>query len=303
MPCSTRKVISEMFFSVFHKTRYEFNIPVFLEPHLLRFCPRSDSSQKLLSFRLAIEPQPAGFSDITDAEGNIARSAWFEGTTSYLEICMECEVQTLRQNPFDYILDHPPFQTHPFHYPEELVPALRSCLDATGISGSEKVRNLTSVLLEKSSGDVFGFLNGLNIYLYENWKVVDREEGFPLPPDVTLQQREVSCRDLALLFLAVCRNGGIASRFVSGYQEGDPDTENRQLHAWAEVYIPGGGWRGYDPTHGLTVADRHIALAASHLPQGASPCTGTFRGTGARAFITFAIDILTGSQKLEPAST
>jgi transglutaminase-like putative cysteine protease len=296
-------VISEMFFSVFHKTRYEFNIPVFLEPHLLRFCPRSDSSQKLLSFRLAIEPQPAGFSDITDAEGNIARSAWFEGTTSYLEICMECEVQTLRQNPFDYILDHPPFQTHPFHYPEELVPVLRSCLDATGISGSEKVRNLTSVLLEKSSGDVFGFLNGLNIYLYENWKVVDREEGFPLPPDVTLQQREVSCRDLALLFLAVCRNGGIASRFVSGYQEGDPDTENRQLHAWAEVYIPGGGWRGYDPTHGLTVANRHIALAASHLPQGASPCTGTFRGTGARASITFAINILTGSQKLAPAST
>ena len=292
-----------MFFSVFHKTRYEFNIPVFLEPHLLRFCPRSDSSQKLLSFRLAIEPQPAGFSDITDAEGNIARSAWFEGTTSYLEICMECEVQTLRQNPFDYILDHPPFQTHPFHYPEELVPVLRSCLDATGISGSEKVRNLTSVLLEKSSGDVFGFLNGLNIYLYENWKVVDREEGFPLPPDVTLQQREVSCRDLALLFLAVCRNGGIASRFVSGYQEGDPDTENRQLHAWAEVYIPGGGWRGYDPTHGLTVADRHIALAASHLPQGASPCTGTFRGTGARASIPFAINILTGSQKLAPAST
>ena len=280
-----------MFFSVFHKTRYEFNIPVFLEPHLLRFCPRSDSSQKLLSFRLAIEPQPAGFSDITDAEGNIARSAWFEGTTSYLEICMECEVQTLRENPVDYILDRPPFQTHPFHYPEELVPALRSCLDATGISGSEKVRNLTSVLLEKSSGDVFGFLNGLNIYLYENWKVVDREEGFPLPPDVTLQQREVSCRDLALLFLAVCRNGGIASRFVSGYQEGDPDTENRQLHAWAEVYIPGGGWRGYDPTHGLTVADRHIALAASHLPQGASPCTGTFRGTGAQASMTFAINI------------
>lgn len=292
-----------MLFTISHKTRYEFNTPVFLEPHLLRFCPRTDSGQRLLSFHLQIDPQPAGFSDITDVEGNIAKWAWFNGTTQHLDIGMECEVQTLRQNPFDFLLTSPSFQTFPFQYPEELLSALRSCLDTTGIIGSEKVRNLTSVLLEKSGNDVFGFLNGLNIYLYENWQVVDREEGQPLPPDVTLQQKEVSCRDLALLFLAVCRNGGIASRFVSGYQEGDPDTGNRQLHAWTEVYFPGGGWRGYDPTHGLIVADRHIALAASHLPRGASPCTGTFRGTGAQASMTFSINIQARSPNQDSTTT
>lgn len=286
-----------MFFSISHQTRYEFSVPVFLEPHLLRLCPRSDSGQKLLSYHLDIDPLPAGFSDITDVEGNIARWIWFNDTTQHLEIRSKSMVQTLRENPFDYILSTPSFETHPFQYPEEIVPSLQPCLERKGSPENEKVRALTSALLDKSGGEVFGFLNGLNIYLYENWQVVDREEGPPLPPDVTLQEKEVSCRDLALLFMAVCRQGGIASRFVSGYQEGDPDTENRQLHAWAEVYIPGGGWRGYDPTHGLTVADRHITLAASHLPQHASPCTGTFRGTGAQSSMTFTILLQAQSQQ------
>ena len=208
---------------------------------------------------------------------------------------MVSEVQTLRENPFDYILTSPSFQTYPFQYPKELMPSLHAYLDIGDGPGRVSVRNFASELLEKSSGDIFGFLSGLNSFLYKNWQVIDREEGHPFPPEVTLAQKEVSCRDLALLFMAVCRNCGIASRFVSGYQEGDPDTENRQLHAWVEVYIPGGGWRGYDPTHGLVVSDRHIALAASHLSQGASPCTGTFRGTGAQTSMTFTIKLNMGS--------
>lgn len=285
-----------MFFSISHQTNYQFTLPVFLEPHLLRFQPRTDSSQKLLSFSLEIDPQPAGFADITDVEGNIARWIWFNDTTQSLEIRTKSTVHTFRENPYDYILTSPSFQAHPFHYPEELVASLHAFLDPPGLLRGEALQNLTSTLFEKCGDDIFGFLNQLNNYLYENWLVVVREEGPPLSPEATLQQKEVSCRDLALLFMAVCRNAGIASRFVSGYQEGDPDTENRQLHAWAEIYIPGGGWRGYDPTHGLTVADRHIALAASSLPQNASPCLGSFRGTEARAAMTFAIDIRAGQQ-------
>jgi len=288
-----------MLFSISHQTRYRFNVPVFLEPHLLRLCPRADSSQKLLLFHLEIDPQPAGFSDITDSEGNIARWAWFNEKTPYLDIRAQSEVQTLRLNPYDYILSAPSFQNYPFLYPGEIVPPLRACLDPGDASGGEAVQNLTSELLENSGGDVFSFLNGLTAYLYENWQMVEREEGSPFPPDVTLQQKEVTCRDLALLFMAVCRNAGLACRFVSGYQEGDPDSKKWQLHAWAEVYIPGGGWRGYDPTHGLTVADRHIALAASYLPKGASPCNGTFRGTGAQASISYIIKINAESENRE----
>ena len=283
-----------MFFSVFHQTHYQFNGPVFLEPHLLRLCPRSDSGQKLLSFQLKLDPQPAGFSDITDAEGNIARWVWFDGTTQHLDIKAESTIQTERLNPYDYILASPSFQTHPFQYPLELVPALNVFLDPKGSLGGEKVRNLASTLLKGAQGDLFSFLNSLTANLYEHWQVADREEGDPFPPEQTLQKKEVSCRDLALLFMAVCRAVGIASRFVSGYQEGSPDTGNWELHAWAEVYIPGGGWRGYDPTQGLVVADRHIVLAASHQPQGASPCTGTFRGTGTQASMSYTIHIKAG---------
>ncbi|MFH1216319.1 MAG: transglutaminase family protein [Pseudomonadota bacterium] len=280
-----------MLFSISHQTRYKFSGPVFLEPHLLKLHPRSDSWQKLLSLHIRIDPQPSGFSDITDVEGNIARWVWFDEMTESLDISVESEVRTFRDNPYDYILASPSFQTHPFQYPEELVPSLHAYLDQDCFQGGVGIRNLTTLILEKSRGDIFSFLNELNAHLYTNWQVTVREEGDPLPPDATLRQKEVSCRDLALLFIAVCRNAGIAGRFVSGYQEGDPDSEDWQLHAWCEVFIPGGGWRGYDPTHGLAVADRHIALAASHLPPGASPCTGTFRGTGARVAMTFSINI------------
>jgi transglutaminase-like putative cysteine protease len=284
-----------MFYSITHQTRYTFSRPVFLEPHLLRFCPRSDSGQRLISYHLTLDPQPAGFSDITDAEGNTARWAWFNETTQFLDIRMESEVRTLRENPFDYIVTAPSFQAFPVQYPAGLIQPLACCLDPKNIPGAEKVGSLASFLLEQSGNDIFSFLNRLNGYLYENWQVIERHEGSPLHPDVTLEQKEVSCRDLALLFVAVCRQNGIASRFVSGYQEGDPDMAKWELHAWAEVYIPGGGWRAYDPAHGLAAADRHITLAASYLPQGASPCTGTFRGTGAHASMTFAINIQRGS--------
>ena len=83
-----------------------------------------------------------------------------------------------------------------------------------------------------------------------------------------------SCRDYAVLFMEVCRAMGIPARFVSGYQEGDTEQESRDLHAWAEVYLPGAGWRGYDPTLGLVVSDRHIPLAASAIPSYASAIEG-----------------------------
>ena len=119
-----------------------------------------------------------------------------------------------------------------------------------------------------------------------------RDHGAPLPPSITFQKKRGACRDLVLLFMAVCRRFGLASRFVSGYQEGDPDMEQRHLHAWAEVYIPGGGWRGYDPSHGLVVADRHIALAASYAPEGTAPVKGSFRGTGVSAETNYVISLV-----------
>ena len=114
-------------------------------------------------------------------------------------------------------------------------------------------------LIEKAAGNSLDFLVLLNTAIYENFTVEIRDDGPPLPPVVTMERKQGSCRDFAVLFIAACRSVGLAARFVSGYQEGDPDMVQRHLHAWAEVYIPGAGWRGYDPTHGLAVADKELA--------------------------------------------
>ena len=103
--------------------------------------------------------------------------------------------------------------------------------------------------------------------------------------------RTGACRDLTVLFMECCRSLGLAARFVSGYQEGDKGTDRRYMHAWAEVYLPGGGWRGFDPTHGIAVTDRHVAVASGPTPATAAPISGTFRGTGAIARMEAALRI------------
>ena len=87
-----------------------------------------------------------------------------------------------------------------------------------------------------------------------------------------------ACRDIAMLFLAACRAQGLAGRFVSGYQARSKRPE-RHLHAWPEVYLPGGGWCGFDPTRGLAIADTHVAVAAAPAPAGAMPIEGRFVGS------------------------
>ncbi len=118
-----------------------------------------------------------------------------------------------------------------------------------------------------------------------------REHGAPRPGEDTLARKEGSCRDLTLLFIEACRSLGIAARFVSGYHAGAPDQGPRYLHAWAEVYLPGAGWRGYDPSHGLAVAQQHVAIAAAATPQLAAPVSGKVRGDDFTSSLEAQIDI------------
>jgi transglutaminase-like putative cysteine protease len=118
--------------------------------------------------------------------------------------------------------------------------------------------------------------------------VIHREQGPPWPAERTLRERRGACRDLAVLFNDVCRFVGFPARFVSGYQVDVPEEARPELHAWSEVYLPGAGWRGFDPSQGLAVADRHVPLAASRTPWMASPTSGTYRGT-ARSTLTASV--------------
>lgn len=277
-----------MRYQVRHLTRYRYPEPVFINPHTLRLRPRCDASQHLLEFSLRITPEPAGLTEYIDPEGNPVAEIWFEGRTRELSIASCFKVETRRSNPFDYILTDAGVLSLPVAYSSDLALRLAACRDG---SQDRAVAELAAKAEEEAGGRTPDFLNLLCRNIHRSLEVVFRPEGEPWPPRETLARGCGSCRDLAVLFIASCRARGLAARFVSGYQEGAPDAGRYDLHAWAEVYLPGGGWRGYDPTLGLAVADRHIPVAASMIPSGAAPVTGSFHGAGLGARLDFELDI------------
>lgn len=277
-----------MLYHVTHTITYTYSAPVFLEPHIVHLRPRCDASQNIRSFSMIIEPEPAGIHDYLDAEGNCATCLWFEDKVSSFTVSTSFDVETLCINPFGYLVTDDSFFQLPVSYSKEhslpLSPFLADIDDAAVLEFAREVNH-------QIQGKTIDFLAHLCTTIYNNFTLEIRDKGSPLPPSETIEKKRGACRDLALLYIAACRSVGLASRFVSGYQEGDPDMEHADLHAWAEVYIPGGGWRGYDPTHGLAVADRHIVLAASCTPAGASPVSGTLRGTGVTGDIDYRVTI------------
>lgn len=155
---------------------------------------------------------------------------------------------------------------------------------------------LSLELAREADGKTVDFLMMLTRRLHQMIERVRRLEGPPNPPAETLVQKRGSCRDTTLLFMHVARAQGMAARFVSGYffPAGDDSPDTHELHAWAEVFLPGAGWHGFDPSVGLACADRHAALAASPDPALTIPLVGTYRGK--------AMAKLTATVKIEPAA-
>ncbi|KUG28775.1 protein containing transglutaminase-like domain, putative cysteine protease [hydrocarbon metagenome] len=278
-----------MLFRGEHETSYRYSRPVFLEPHLVRLAPLGIASQRLEAFALEVFPAPAGRCDILDARGNPATRLWFDGLHEALTVHTRFKARTLRANPFDYLLD--PAAAHlPLRFSEceraALWPylAARGC-PACGEVGRELAADCGHVPVE--------FLSRLTDWLYRNVRVEARQEAGVWEPARTLALSRGACRDVTLVFLEVCRQAGLPARYVSGYQAGDADQDQRDLHAWPEVYLPGAGWRGYDPTLGLAVAEAHLALCAAHHHELCMPLAGTFRGTGVTALLSHRIHLET----------
>lgn len=267
-----------MIFRVEHTIEYRYSRDVFLEPHTIRLRPRNDPAQRELSFALTVEPEPMTLTNALDAEGDSVSYAFFGGTTDRLRIRTRLEAETLRANPFDYLFLDDAQRRLPMRYddPNRFEPSVLYPSN----EAMPEVDALVQDAVDASAGDTAGFLSDLVGRIYDNIEVEVRDEGEPHPPAETWARRRGACRDLTVLFNECCRRQGLAARFVSGYQIGDPDAEERHLHAWSEVYLPGGGWRGFDPTHGLAVADEHLALTSAAAPSDAAPTVGRFRGTG-----------------------
>ncbi len=276
-----------------HSTTYKYDRPVALSPHLLRLQPRSGGAQSVQHYEAIVNPLPLHTSSLLDLAGNTITQLRFapDQLLTSLEIITTAQVTTHCTNPFDYLLE-PWAVTFPINYPTSVLSQLQGYFAPLAIA--EPLDPIVYELAIETSQAVDHntslFLTALSQRIYTSCTYQIRETGSPLPAGITWRQKSGSCRDLTVLFIAACRAMGLAARFVSGYTEGEPEAA-KYLHAWAEVYLPGGGWRGFDPTLGLAVADRHIPLAAAALPPEASPLTGSLRQPGILSTMTYTLDI------------
>lgn len=262
-----------MIFTGKHWTHYQFDNPVTLGPHAVRLQPRSGAGQVLRNFLIHVDPVPETTTECLDQEGNILHNFWFLGSTDHLTIRTSFEVETFRDNPFDFVpLEGaclpPRFASGEW---ETFTPALRH-------RSSPNIDSLAHELSAACTGDLVDFAVKANLWINTNIACFPRETGAPFPPDKTLERGNGACRDLAVLLVALCRAVGVPARFVSGYQDVVAANNRHELHAWTEVWLPGGGWRGFDPSQGLAVTNRHIALAASASHSLAAPVIGRFGG-------------------------
>ncbi|MCB0495686.1 MAG: transglutaminase family protein [Cyclobacteriaceae bacterium] len=261
---------------IIHETEYTFTSDVFLEPHYLRFEPQKTPYQSIEEFKLEILPQPAGITNLTDEDGNLVYFCWFDGTTKFLRIKAESITELQPYNPFNFIIHPMDCQKVPFEYPKGICERLKNALAYK--SFSIELTKYTEGILEKSGSQTIDFIVELTRQIHSDFVVESRLEGPPHLPSETFRLKKGSCRDLAWMELAMFRSLGIATRFTSGYYFFDAENPEFELHAWVEVYLPGAGWVGLDPSHGMVTGNSHIKVASSTDFENTMPVTGTVRG-------------------------
>ena len=276
-----------MRFTIQHHTHYRYSQPVRLSPQQLRFHPRDDGAQRVINHQLGINPTPLGRNEHLDLEGNRVTQVWFGEETDYFDIEVTMQVETVRRNAFDFVLE-PEAAALPIDHEHDIICA-RAYLER--IEPDDAVTAFAAELSLAVKGDTLGFLDRLNRQLFAEFSQTHRDTGAPQSPAFTLQSRRGACRDLAVLFVDCCRAEGIAARFASGYQKGDLRSERRHLHAWPEVYLPGAGWRGFDPTHGEAVGETHVTIAAAAHSRDTMPVRGIFSGAGASSTLDYTVKI------------
>ena len=261
-----------------HVTRYGFPSPVRLGPHVLLLRPREGHDLRIASSVLDITPE-AAVTWRRDLYDNVLGVATFEsGAVAALEIESRLEVELYDVMPLDFLVEEHALY-FPFAYrPDEdigLGPYLKPVYpDHAGIA-----HWLEPYRMSPNGTETFSVLDRMNSDIHSRFAYEAREEEGVLAPHETLRRARGSCRDLAALFVESCRRLGIAARFVSGYVHG-PATEagGAATHAWAEVYLPGAGWKGFDPTNAAVVGPDHIPVAVHRDPEAVPPVAGSFTG-------------------------
>ncbi len=274
-----------MRFSVYHETHYRYSSPVTLAAHVLRLTPRADAAV-LRMHQLTIDPAPTLRRDLVDRHGNTLTRLEFASLSEHLRIVSRFDLETSHQPaPVPVPFPRLPWSSCASGAMADYLP---------GGAEDESVQAFAAELASESEWEVLGFLERLNRTLFSRMDRHIRAGGAAQSPAHTLATGRGACRDLTVLFMAACRSLGIAARFVSGYQaHADTPDGRRHLHAWAEVFLPGLGWRGFDPMHGLAVTDGHVALCAAPEQAATMPVEGGFYGDGITSTLDYDVRITT----------
>jgi transglutaminase-like putative cysteine protease len=265
-------------FKILHRTYYNFSAEVQLGPHTLRLRPRGGHDLRIESSNLTITP-PAALRWQRDVEDNSVAIATFETPANQLIIESEVIIQQHNQAPLDFLVAD--YATHyPFAYtPEDrimLAPYMHNHL----LNTPQPLAKWVARLVQPDERiQTYSLLQRLAGRIQQTLSYRIREEPGVQSAKETLACGTGSCRDFATLFMEAARLLGLASRFVSGYLHTPPSPVNYgATHAWAEVYLPGAGWKGFDPTTSEIAGPDHIAVAVARLPESVPPVEGSFVG-------------------------
>lgn len=269
-----------------HKTAYHYDQPVQLSPHVFRLRPAAHSRTPVTAYSLTIKPENHFINWQQDPFGNYLARVVFPEKSRELSIEVDLIAEMTVINPFDFFLEE--YAEHyPFAYPEQLSKELAPYLQ---IRENGVLLDAWLAQIDKSQKAIVDFLVYINQHVNQAVNYSIRMEAGVQTCEETLEKKLGSCRDSGWLLVQALRHMGLAARFVSGYLvqltadikalDGPSGTEVdfTDLHAWAEVYIPGAGWIGLDPTSGLFAGEGHIPLACTADYVSAAPVTGGYTG-------------------------
>jgi transglutaminase-like putative cysteine protease len=274
--------IAAMLLAIEHSTCYRYRRPVRFGPHRLLIRAIESHDVQIRASGLSISPAYR-VRWLHDVFGNSLAIADFSEPASRLEIHSTLTVEQFNTNPFDFVLD-PGALTLPFEYDPSERADVAPYREVACPADREAVAVWTRPFLDgRGSADTLEFFTALNQSVPHGFQYARREAPGVQTPATTLSKRRGSCRDFAQLLIEAARHMGVAARFVSGYLcrargEETGGVGSDATHAWAEIYLPGAGWKGFDPTTGMLAADLHVRTAVTRDPAQAIPVAGSFVG-------------------------